>query len=145
MLWKVSTLEKKNVVQNHTYQYIDDSGQEWLFDLEEGWRWGKAVVECDEEPYVDDDPYSVGFVVSDYSYEDINVDDGCWSTMSFPDDMPSETKDLIENTFYNEGYIAFEELGIELYDTETIFYGPLELECVDDTPTETSEQNNEAL
>jgi hypothetical protein len=136
MWYKVSTVEKKLAVQIETYHYTDDDGKFWEFQMENGYRWGFATIECDDIPEQAEDPYNDGFVVSDYEMEDIDLDDGCWMFYHFPAAMPDELKEKIEKIWDEDGYTGFEEYGIDMWECDTIFYGPLEVECVDDSPSE---------
>lgn len=136
MLYSISTVEKKLAVQFETFHYTDKQDRFWEFQIESGYRWGTAIIESDKEPKADEDPYENGFVVSDYLYEDMNLDDGCWMFSHFPDDMPEEVKEYLIGIWEEDGYSGFEDNGIHMWECETIFYGPLEVELIDDTPSE---------
>lgn len=136
MLYSISTQDKKSVVQFETFHYTDDNGKLWEFQIESGYRWGTASIVTDEEPKADEDPYTNGFVVSDYEVYDMNMDDGCWLFFHFPDDMPEEVREHLEGLWEEDGYSGFEDNGIHMWECETIFYGPLEVQLIDDTPSE---------
>lgn len=134
MWYKISTEEKKNVTQITTFRYEVD-GEVWYFDLEEGYRWGKAVVELCEEPnYPEDDWYTEGFSLDFVEVEDMDLDDGCWGDFTYPENMPPELCEKIETLWDEGGYNAFEEKGIEQWDCSTTFYGPILFELVDSSP-----------
>ena len=134
MWYKLTTSEKKNAVQISTYRYEVD-GKTWYFDFEEGYRWGTAVIELCEKPnYPEEDWYSEGFCLDGYEISDMDMNDGCWGNFIFPDDMPDDLKEKIEALWDEDGYEAFENEGIDQWDSTTTFYGPIDFELVDDTP-----------
>lgn len=135
MLFTISTVDKKSAVQFETYHYTVD-GKLWEFQIESGYRWGKATIACDDIPEQAEDPYEDGFTVSDYEMDDIDLDDGCWLFFHFPEDMPEELKEKIEKIWEEDQYTGFEDNDINMWECDTIFYGPLEIECIDATPSE---------
>lgn len=126
--YKLSTLEKKNVIETETW--VNDDGL--TFTIENGWRWGEFYYEFDEAPDIDLsnpdglDTWEIGDV------EDHDLDDGCWTFFNFPDDFPEDLKQQVEETWEESWSEGLENLGFYHEDTETILKGPLALEKIDD-------------
>ena len=51
-LWKISTVDKKNVV-DHWYFIKNGDDSKWA-KVEEHWRWGYVIVESKKKPKIDD-------------------------------------------------------------------------------------------
>lgn len=121
--WRVSTINKKSVTEVEIY-YKDKMELRRLT----GFRWGTFVVttEDDNPPEFDDpvDMYSPG-----YESELVDLDDGCWSDIEWPVNMPEEERERLEARMDEEGfYILEDEEGWSLDECECWFEGPLEIE-----------------
>ena len=138
MLWEIKTVEKKNVFQRTHFRVPDDSdvAAGKTFYMEEWYRWGRCVVQTDEQPQVAEDPYQLPFELNDYEVEDQECDDGCSLVFSFEDsdEWSEEEKQWIDDLWEQDNWLAFEENGIMSDDCDTEYYGPLEITCVDETP-----------
>jgi hypothetical protein len=121
--WTLKTQHKKSAVEK----------QYWRKDSEviirtEGYRWCEFYCESDEQPDIDyknEDGYNLSD--SDYDWELVNMDDGCWADWEFPEDMPKEEQAKIEEAWEEDYFEGLEELGWSCDDTDYILLGPLEL------------------
>jgi hypothetical protein len=122
--WQLSTKQKKSALE---IQFWWKDGR--VIIREEGYRWGKFYCESDERPDVDlANPD--GFLL-DSDWELDYLDDGCWSSWEFPDDMSDEERKKIQDAWDAEFYEGMDELGWSNDDTEFWFHGPLLLEKTD--------------
>lgn len=138
MLWEIKTAEKKNVFQR-THFVVPDDGNVAAgktFYMEEWYRWGRCVVRTDDKPTINEDYYKIPFDLNDYYVEDQECDDGCSLDFAFDeqDDWTEEEEQYIRDLWEQDSWMSFEEHGIQSDDCDTEYYGPLEIECVDDTP-----------
>jgi hypothetical protein len=126
--WKLSTASKKNAVEK---QYWTKEGVTII--REEGYRWGTFYCESDEQPNIDlDNENGYDLTNSDYDWELDHLDDGCWVEWDFPEDMDEEEQEQFL-ALCEEDYIeGLEGDGWINDDTEYLFYGPLELEEIDE-------------
>lgn len=139
MLWEIKPLEKKNVYQRTYFTVGDDSpvAPGKTFYIDEMYRWGRCVVRTDEQPVASDEPYKYPFDLSNYEIEDQECDDGCSLEFGYEEDVDGWTEDEKEwlEALWDEGYwSAFDENEIYSDDCETVYYGPLEIVCIDSTP-----------
>lgn len=130
--WRVSTEHKKNVYEHELWQKDD-----WVIRRITGFRWGTVRLEtAGEEPVLDqtDGPGAdaVDMYMTDYEYELDSLDDGWYAETIFPDDMPEEEQERLEQLWEDESYAGWESEGWEQYECECWFHGPLEIaEIVD--------------
>lgn len=139
MLWEIKTAEKKCVYQRSHFEVPDESeiAAGKTFYMDEMYRWGRCVVRSDEKPTQhSEDPYSNPFDLNDYEVEDQECDDGCSLDFEFEEDdeWTEEEKQYIYDLWDEDSWSAFEENGIYCSDVDTQYVGPLEVECVDETP-----------
>ena len=126
--WKLSTASKKNAVEK---QYWTKEGITVI--KEEGYRWGTFYCESDERPDIDlsnEDGYDLSN--SEYDWELDSLDDGCWVDWEFPEDMDEEEQERIQSLWDEDFFEGLEGDGWVNDDTEYWFYGPLELEEIDE-------------
>lgn len=144
MLWEVKTAEKKNVFQRTHFIVERDSAVAAgkLFYMEEWYRWGRCVVKSAFKPEAHENHYNIPFELNDYYVEDQECDDGCSLQFTFEDDdeWTEEEKQYILDLWEQDSWMAFEENGIYTDDCDTEYYGPLEVECIDDTPEPVEEK-----
>jgi len=57
--------------------------------------------------------------------------DGCYVEVEWPEDMPQEERDRLEELWELDSYSAWEDDGWMNNETECWFYGPLEIEEVE--------------
>ena len=126
--WKLSTQHKKNAVERSIWT---KDGQ--IIIREEGYRWGTFYCESDEQPDIDlenDEGYNL--TNSEYDWELDSLDDGCWVEWDFPEDMDEEEQERIQSLWDEDFFEGLEGDGWVNDDTEYWFYGPLELEEIDE-------------
>ena len=121
-IWKLTNYHKKNAVEK----------QFWVKDgitviKEEGFRWGVWTCESEDRPDIDlDNPDGYELMSTDYDWEMEDMDDGCWVEWAFPDDMPEEEQERLQEFLDENGSYALEdEEGWSLSDTEVWVWGPL--------------------
>jgi hypothetical protein len=125
MTWKLSTKYKKNITQIETFTKGDME-----LSISTGWRWGhilyadKPDVELDN----DEDNFVASYDLGDPI--DMEFDDGCWTEFEFSDNVPADERELVEELYNEDGFLALEQEGWESDDSEIELYGPLELEEV---------------
>lgn len=121
MRYKVSTIDKKSVIEKNFY--VKDGKS---FYIEQGYRWGYFIT---EDPVNADEINAEGeLMIYDYDVVDHSFDDGCWIDFVYDDEIEQEDRDAIENAWEEEWYEGIEALGWREEDTEVWFNGELEVE-----------------
>jgi hypothetical protein len=121
--WKLSTQYKKSAVERSI----------WTKDgitvvREEGYRWGTFYCESDEKPDIDlDNPEGISVFDCGYDFELDSLDDGWSADVEYPDDMDEEEQERMNELWDEDAYEAWEGEGWSNDDSETWFYGPLDL------------------
>ena len=126
--YKISTQEKKSIVHVETYTKTID-GEECEVKIEQTWRWGYVIISDVEDAIDPANPD--GLMVTDYSIDDQDLDDGCSLWFYFSDNTPEEARELFESAWDEEGYSGIEDLGWNQWDTEICFHGPLDVELLE--------------
>lgn len=119
MSWKISTNEKKSVIEHEIF--VKD-GVSIIHTV--GWRWGWVVVS--EDPQISNPDDNDTLIVSDFSIEDQSFEDGCWDEWDFGDLSESEIEQVTA-AWDEDWHEGLEKLGWEHYETEIVFRGPLEI------------------
>ena len=127
-VWKVSTKFKKSINEHELWEKDD-----LVIRIITGWRSGTFLVTTDDDnpPILTQEhgPYESGINLYDTDYE-VELDhtsDGWYSDIIWPDDMPEEERDRLQELWYEESYSGFEEDGWICYDTEMWLSGELEV------------------
>lgn len=126
--WEVSTTEKKNVEEHELWQKGD-----MVIRRITGFRWGTFIVttDNDEKPDLElsDAPWGpcVNMWECGYESELEIMDDGWFSQIIWPDDMPEEECDRLESLWDEDSYEGWEEEGWIQYETQAWFSGALEI------------------
>ena len=142
-LWKVSTRNKKSVVEVEIFRNGDQE-----ISKETGWRWGYVTLivpdgvdlvaelnpEANEQVEVDDLGYDI---------HDRDLDDGCWEEWKYGD-LDSETVSEIEAAYEEDWTEGIENLGWLSWDGLMYFTGPLDVENLGEY-TERSEEHTSEL
>ena len=121
--WKLSTAEKKSCTQ---IEYFKKG--ELVAQREIGWRW--CWARYNEKPDLSNynpekdqiELYSLGDVV------DMEQDDGCWESWSWPDELDGDEEERLEEIYSEEDEEGLENEGWVLDDTEYWVSGPLDIE-----------------
>lgn len=123
MKTKVSTVEKKSVIEKN---YYERDGK--TFYIEQGYRWGYFVTE-DEVDLENYDPEE-GLLIYNYDVIDHSFDDGCWIEFYYDDEITEEEREEIETAWGEDWYEGLEALGWSDDEYEVWFRGELEKEEV---------------
>jgi hypothetical protein len=131
--WTVSTQEKKNVEEHELWQKDD-----FVIRRITGFRFGTWSVETndDEAPILNQDSGPGGDAINMNEYFDENVesiememlDDGWYSDIIWPDDMPEDERARLEELWEEDSYSGWEGEGWVNYETECWATGPLDIE-----------------
>ena len=131
--WTVSTQNKKSVEEHELWQKDD-----WAIRRITGFRFGTWTVETnDDNPPVLNQYSGPGAdAINMYNYYDENVesielemlDDGWYADVIWPDEMPDEERERLEELWEEDSYSAWEGDGWVNYETECWASGPLDIE-----------------
>ena len=121
MKTKVSTIDKKSVIEKNFYEKDGKS-----FYIEQGYRWGYFITEdhIDVEALRTEDE----LMIYDYDVIDHSFDDGCWIDFNYDDEIDQDERDAIETAWEEDWYEGLESLGWHEGDSEVWFHGELEVE-----------------
>jgi hypothetical protein len=126
--WTVSTTEKKCVEEHELWQKDD-----MVIRRISGFRWGTWTVETedDDTPELDqtDGPGADAVNMYDCGYETelVSLDDGWYGDVIWPDDMPDEERERLEQIWDEDWSAGWETEGWLQYETECWATGPLEI------------------
>lgn len=121
MPYKVSTIEKKSVIEKNFYVKDDKT-----FYIEQGYRWGYFTT--NEKPDLDDYDPEEGLMIYQYDVDDHSFDDGCWIEFYYDDEITDEEREAIENAWEEDWYEGLNALGWQDDEYEVWFRGDLEVE-----------------
>ena len=122
--WVLTTAEKKSVEEIEIWT---KDGQ--TIKRITGFRWGTVYCESDERPDIDlDNPDGLDVFSTGYDFELDNLDDGWYAEVEYPDDMTEEEQQRLDELWEEDSYDGWESNGWINDETETWFYGPLNLE-----------------
>lgn len=137
--WTVKTYHRKNCEQHEHYTHDDYNSP---IIVKEGFRWAEYQVETtDGNPpemsfsacpggSADLDSIDINSCFGDNveSTELVSLDDGCWGEIDWPEGMPEEERERLQELVDEEGAWALEdEEGWILWDTEVWVWGPIEI------------------
>jgi hypothetical protein len=126
--WELTTEYKKSAIEVQLW-YKDGK----IIRKLEGYRWGTFTCESDSKPDIDlvneDSDYQIDGDGYDWELTDLN--DGCWTDWTFPDDMPEEEQERLQNLWNDRWYEGLESEGWSQDDCEYYFNGPMKLTNVD--------------
>ena len=122
-LWKISTVDKKNVV-DHWFFIKDGDDNKWA-KVEEHWRWGYVIVESKKKPAFDgnDD----GFNIYEYDVYDQETDDGVGTWFEYSDSVTEEEQADFENAYW-EGLEEVNNAGWMDEENDRMFFGEVTVE-----------------
>jgi hypothetical protein len=130
--WTVSTQQKKSVEEHELWQKDD-----FVIRRITGFRFGTWSVETndDEVPVLNQDSGPSGDAINMNEYFDENVesiememlDDGWYADVIWPDDMPDDERERLEELWEEDSYSAWEGEGWVNYETECWASGPLDI------------------
>lgn len=121
--WKISTVDKKSVVDN--WLFIKDGDEEKWAKIEEHWRWGHVIVESVKKPKIGKN--ADGFNIYSYDVWDQETDDGVGTWFTYSDNVTEEEREEFESLYY-EGYDVLNDAGWMDEENDRMFYGPVNIE-----------------
>ena len=139
--FKVATREKKSIVVTETFEKTID-GILYRVDMENTWRWGSAIVSGDDLTE-DDLRQENGLEITGWEVDDQQYDDGVAMWFHHSDNTTEQMKEDFERLWDEDGYSGVEEDGWDLVDVETWFYGPLDIELIEEVETDEEEESDE--
>ena len=122
-MFKISTLEKKNVTQIDIWKKDGVT----LYHTT-GWRWGNVTVA--EAPDLSEYDEEEGIDIYQLDVDDHDLDDGVYEDWEYVSDQSEQSTLLQEEVnaqVEENGYVDLDELGWDNIDTEVWFRGPLEV------------------
>lgn len=122
-LWKISTVDKKNVV-DHWFFIKNGDDNKWA-RVEEHWRWGYVIVESKKKPVFDDN--ADGFNIYDYDVYDQETDDGVGTWFEYSDDVTAEEQAEFQNAYW-EGLEEVNNAGWMDEENDRMFFGEVTVE-----------------
>jgi len=122
-LWKISTVDKKNVV-DHWYFIKNGDDNKWA-RVEEHWRWGYVIVDSKKKPVFDDN--ADGFNIYDYDVYDQETDDGVGTWFEYSDDITAEEQAEFQNAYW-EGLEEVNNAGWMDEENDRMFFGEVTVE-----------------
>lgn len=122
-LWKISTVDKKNVV-DHWYFVKNGDDNKWA-KVEEHWRWGYVIVESKKKPVFDDN--ADGFNIYEYDVYDQETDDGVGTWFEYSDDVTAEEQAEFQNAYW-EGLEEVNNAGWMDEENDRMFFGEVTVE-----------------
>jgi len=121
--WILTTVEKKSVEE---IEFWSKDGK--TIKRSTGFRWGKVYCESDEKPDIDlENPEGISVFDCGHDFELDSLDDGWSADVEYPDDMDEEEQERMNELWDEDAYEAWEGEGWSNDDSETWFYGPLDL------------------
>jgi hypothetical protein len=132
-VWQLRTKHKKSA-ETHTFMNKDGV----RINVIEGFRWGKVLLttEGDTAPAIDlSNPHGLNtFEIPDTEWDLDSFDDGWYSDIQVIEgELPDEELEELLELFSGGGIYDLEDHGWEdESECEWWFYGPLELEKIDD-------------
>ena len=122
-LWKISTVDKKNVV-DHWYFVKNGDDNKWA-KVEEHWRWGYVIVESKKKPVFDDN--ADGFNIYEYDVYDQETDDGVGTWFEYSDAVTAEEQAEFQNAYW-EGLEEVNNAGWMDEENDRMFFGEVTVE-----------------
>jgi len=124
MPYKITNSEKKDVSDKTYWMKTLHNGKKIYLEDEIWYRSGEVIVEDDprENGWKEGEP----LVAGDFNITDHNLNDGCWSDRYGVEELSKKEQKLLEEVMF------LDEAGWEAYDSEITFYGPVEIEEVDE-------------
>jgi len=138
---------KKTYVEREFFRH--ESNPNWIVTVEVGWRGGQVLITPTNQDEVDQ-LNNAQYAESDqefdpYSFEEFEPDstwDGCWTDYFFSGSMPEEEQERVQAALEEDGddgeewlgYFSLleERLGYRSFDMDTIIYGRVWVQSVED-------------
>lgn len=129
--WTLYAKYKKSTVEREFFTKDDQT-----ICVETGWRGGSFnITTAGDDPPDYDVKNEEGAEIYGYypdEVEELELDstyDGCWMDVEWPEDMPEEERDRLQELIDEEGYFsALEDEGWSQTECEMWLHGPLVIE-----------------
>ena len=122
-VWRISNYYKKEAVESQFW-----TKGELVIIKNEGFRWGTWECESEERPDIDlNNEYGYELLNSEYNWDMIEMDDGCWLDWSWDDGMNEAERDRIMQLWEENYFEGLESDGWSNNETEHWIYGPIRL------------------
>lgn len=145
--YRVGNYHKKTYVERELFEHESNKG--WIVTVETGWRGGEAYI----TPVNDDEVNTLmeaqsadtDYEFDVFAFENVEINscwDGCWTDFFFSDSMPEEEQEKVQAALEGDGqddeewlgYFSLleERLGYRSFDMDTIIYGRVWVQSVED-------------
>jgi len=122
-VWRISNYYKKEAVESQFWTKGD-----LVIIKNEGFRWGTWECESEERPNIDlTNEHGYELLNSEYNWDMIEMDDGCWLDWSWDDGMNEKDRDHIMQLWEENYFEGLESDGWSNNETEHWIYGPIRL------------------
>ena len=126
-VWQISNYYKKEAVERQFWTKND-----LTIIKSEGFRWGTWECESDEKPDIDlNNPDGYELMFTEYDWDMVMIDDGCWLEWNWPEGMSDEERERIEQLWEEDWFEGLESDGWTNDETEHWIYGPIKLVNMD--------------
>ena len=126
-VWQISNYYKKEAVERQFWTKND-----LTIIKSEGFRWGTWECESDEKPDIDlNNPDGYELMFTEYDWDMIMIDDGCWLEWNWPEGMSDEERERIKQLWEEDWFEGLESDGWTNDETEHWIYGPIKLVNMD--------------
>jgi len=126
-VWQISNYYKKEAVERQFWTKND-----LTIIKSEGFRWGTWECESDEKPDIDlNNPDGYELMFTEYDWDMVMIDDGCWLEWNWPEGMSDEERERIEQLWEEDWFEGLESDGWANDETEHWIYGPIKLVNMD--------------
>ena len=126
-VWQISNYYKKEAVERQFWTKND-----LTIIKSEGFRWGTWECESDEKPDIDlNNPDGYELMFTEYDWDMVMIDDGCWLEWDWPESMSDEERKRIEQLWEEDWFEGLESDGWANDETEHWIYGPIKLVNMD--------------
>ena len=126
-VWQISNYYKKEAVERQFWTKND-----LKIIKSEGFRWGTWECESDEKPDIDlNNPDGYELMFTEYDWDMVMIDDGCWLEWNWPEGMSDEERERIEQLWEEDWFEGLESDGWTNDETEHWIYGPIKLVNMD--------------
>jgi hypothetical protein len=123
MPYKITNTEKKDVSDKTQWVKVLKNGKKLYLEDEVWYRWGQVLVE--EDPRENGWKPGEPLVTDDFNRMDHHLEDGCWTDVHGKEELSKKEQKLIEESYF------LDDAGWEAYESEITFYGPVEIEEVE--------------
>lgn len=125
--YKISTINKKSIEEVQIWR----NNQHREFRITIGWRWGSVFAKLNLQTAKNLDENWSADMFNEFSAELDYLDDSWYESIDF-ESFSEDEKNYISNLWYENTYEGLESDGWYQSETELWFFGPCEVELVDE-------------